>query len=640
MATINITQDTVWTAGTVIRDSEVVLSNGAKLTIQGGVTVENSNFTSAFDLVLAGTAGNPVRFTNSTISGWSFNEGSIRIDHAIFTGGSINMPVPASGGVFSIRNSTFTDTAFAAYNAPYLRAGTGAGIEGNVFIRSGSIFSLGNVIFRDNAYFDYSDPLGPIQGYGFTATGNSFFSNGQTAMSLYGDAGQIQLGGNWWGSGDQAAIRATINNSHATGIVNITGALTAPSTTAPTYTPPTLTVAAGTAAEGTGITYVPVTITLSAAQAQDVSFTYHMAGVDATDRVDFLPLGGRGVIAAGQTQLVLQVPVYPDNIPEGPEGFFVQLSSADNAIFNGGLTTRIDIVIADDDAARRIVGTGLADTLTGTGLPERLLGLAGNDTINAGAGADILSGGAGNDRLDGGAGVDTALYGGAKTDYTMTTLADGTLEVRDNRANSPDGTDIVSNVEVLVFNKSAHFLQTLPATAAFDEKAYLLFNPDVAAAVKAGTYASGHDHWVKFGYAEKGRLEMNLVDEAFYLRQNPDVAAAVQAGNFASGRQHWEMYGRLEGRAPDIFFDANYYLSKYQDLGSAFGTDAKAALSHWLNFGIHEGRSASPYFNVAAYIAANPDLANIQSSGLEHFLVFGYGEGRAAPVDADWFGIA
>jgi SAM-dependent methyltransferase len=38
-------------------------------------------------------------------------------------------------------------------------------------------------------------------------------------------------------------------------------------------------------------------------------------------------------------------------------------------------------------------------------------------------------------------------------------------------------------------------------------------------------------------------------DEAGYLRDNPDVAAAVQAGQFDSGWQHYEMYGREEGRS-------------------------------------------------------------------------------------------
>jgi hypothetical protein len=37
-------------------------------------------------------------------------------------------------------------------------------------------------------------------------------------------------------------------------------------------------------------------------------------------------------------------------------------------------------------------------------------------------------------------------------------------------------------------------------------------------------------------------------DEAAYLRANPDVAAAVSAGEFGSGRDHFEHHGQAEGR--------------------------------------------------------------------------------------------
>lgn len=37
-------------------------------------------------------------------------------------------------------------------------------------------------------------------------------------------------------------------------------------------------------------------------------------------------------------------------------------------------------------------------------------------------------------------------------------------------------------------------------------------------------------------------------DDAAYLLAHPDVAEAVRAGTFASGREHYELYGRREGR--------------------------------------------------------------------------------------------
>nr|WP_282099145.1 GSCFA domain-containing protein [Thauera aromatica] len=43
-------------------------------------------------------------------------------------------------------------------------------------------------------------------------------------------------------------------------------------------------------------------------------------------------------------------------------------------------------------------------------------------------------------------------------------------------------------------------------------------------------------------------LAVATFDEHLYLKLNPDVAAAVAAGHFKSGAQHYEMYGRKEGR--------------------------------------------------------------------------------------------
>lgn len=54
-------------------------------------------------------------------------------------------------------------------------------------------------------------------------------------------------------------------------------------------------------------------------------------------------------------------------------------------------------------------------------------------------------------------------------------------------------------------------------------------------------------------------------DEQSYLAANPDVAAAVASGDFASGAQHYQMYGASEGRAggvgsggADVFVDREF----------------------------------------------------------------------------------
>ena len=80
-----------------------------------------------------------------------------------------------------------------------------------------------------------------------------------------------------------------------------------------------------------------------------------------------------------------------------------------------------------------------------------LRGLAGDDTLNAGSGDDTLDGGPGNDTLFGGPGNDTAVFGGLRSEYQVIRMSDGSIRVADHRAGTPDGTDLVSGVELFQF---------------------------------------------------------------------------------------------------------------------------------------------------------------------------------------------
>lgn len=55
-------------------------------------------------------------------------------------------------------------------------------------------------------------------------------------------------------------------------------------------------------------------------------------------------------------------------------------------------------------------------------------------------------------------------------------------------------------------------------------------------------------------------------------------------------------------------FDAAYYGDRYQDLKTAFGTDADALFGHFVTFGMKEARRASGSFDVVAYRKAYCDL--------------------------------
>jgi hypothetical protein len=213
---------------------------------------------------------------------------------------------------------------------------------------------------------------------------------------------------------------------------------------------------------------------------------------------------------------------------------------------------------------------------------------------------------------------------------------------------------------------------------AFDERYYEQHNPDVAAAIGAGAFASGWVHFEKYGQFEN-RDPSAVYDEATYLQLNADVAAAVRARRFASGFDHFLRFGLAEGRAVTPFFDSAYYLAHNADVATALNAGAlPSALLHYLAFGQYESRDPSAYLDVSYYAAHNaggavavtdgqyaslfqqflltgqesgtpastlfdesfyltryPDVAAAVragkfSSGLEHYLLYGKKEGRSA----------
>src|SRR5206468_3939112 len=65
---------------------------------------------------------------------------------------------------------------------------------------------------------------------------------------------------------------------------------------------------------------------------------------------------------------------------------------------------------------------------------------------------NTLYGNSGNDTLDGGAGTDKAVYSGLSSDYQLVHNADGTWTIIDLRSGSPDGTDLLVNIEQVQFS--------------------------------------------------------------------------------------------------------------------------------------------------------------------------------------------
>lgn len=171
--------------------------------------------------------------------------------------------------------------------------------------------------------------------------------------------------------------------------------------------------------------------------------------------------------------------------------------------------------------------------------------------------------------------------------------------------------------------------------AVFDEAFYQANYSDVKAAVSAGAFKSGLEHFLKFGLAEGRVLVSPFYDEEFYLQQYSDVAAAVSSGSLRSGLQHFIEYGETEGREASELFDEEFYLLKNIDVAAAVAGGAfSSGLAHYLEFGQAEGRSGTN-FNEFGYLEAYPDVeaaveAGAFGSALEHYIEFGQFENRGA----------
>jgi glycosyltransferase involved in cell wall biosynthesis len=90
--------------------------------------------------------------------------------------------------------------------------------------------------------------------------------------------------------------------------------------------------------------------------------------------------------------------------------------------------------------------------------------------------------------------------------------------------------------------------------ANWDERGYLVANPDVKAAIDSGLVSSGFEHWRQRGAFEGRNLGPDAFripsgwDEAGYLSSHPDVKEAIDRGQVSSGFEHWQKCGRFEER--------------------------------------------------------------------------------------------
>ena len=153
-----------------------------------------------------------------------------------------------------------------------------------------------------------------------------------------------------------------------------------------------------------------------------------------------------------------------------------------------------------------------------------------------------------------------------------------------------------------------------PLPPGFDDAAYLLANPDVAA-----KHINPEEHYQLFG-AREGRA---LAPEGYQPTLAPQMASTIGAPGLSP---------TIGAPSAVHGFDPAQYLQANPDVARS-GMDA---VTHYEKFGFGEGRAIdlagdrlSQNFDGGAYLAQNPDVAMAGLNPLDHYLKLGGNEGRA-----------
>jgi hypothetical protein len=87
-------------------------------------------------------------------------------------------------------------------------------------------------------------------------------------------------------------------------------------------------------------------------------------------------------------------------------------------------------------------------------------------------------------------------------------------------------------------------------------------------------------------------------------------------------------YPEDQARVVDSHFDREYYLRQNPDVAEA-GVDP---LEHFMQYGWHEGRDPHPSFSTREYLELNPDVAEAKVNPYWHYIIAGRAEGRLARI--------
>ncbi|MHB2166869.1 glycoside hydrolase family 99-like domain-containing protein [Alsobacter sp. R-9] len=173
------------------------------------------------------------------------------------------------------------------------------------------------------------------------------------------------------------------------------------------------------------------------------------------------------------------------------------------------------------------------------------------------------------------------------------------------------------SIQVVVGKKRIDVRKLLVDQNLFDEAYYLASHPDIR---EAGVDA--FEHFFLYGHKE-GRKPNPLFDPLWYTASNQDVASTdIQP------LLHYVLYGESESRRPSPLFDPGWYRSRY---GVAEG---ESCLGHYL-CNRTGAFSPIPEFDAEYYLKTYKDVAGAGVDPFEHFMNYGYREGRNPSAEFD-----
>lgn len=257
-----------------------------------------------------------------------------------------------------------------------------------------------------------------------------------------------------------------------------------------------------------------------------------------------------------------------------------------------------NIGIHHDTVIESYVGTDHAETVLGNERPQ---------SISAGYGDDLMTGLGGDDTLNGGSGIDTAVYRGSQSNYTLV-LSPTTTTLTDRRPGE-DGIDTLTDVEHLDFAQGIvdHFdLNIFGGTSSLSSTNFKTFIELYIAYFNRAPDAIGLNFW---GTAFANGMSLDEIAAKF--APQPETVATYPEGT-SNTEFVTTVYNNILGRGPDQG-GLDFWVNGLEEGGLTRDTFILKLLG-----GVQDGYSDRAYLDnkvdIGAYFAVHKGMSDAENA--------------------------